>query len=88
MIGITTDQLLIDIRNWYFRLRMVQAHLETSAIAGLTPAQLDYSLEVVRDLVGACEDAEAFIQREIEDLPPSPEAGLGAGQDPSDSRRW
>lgn len=86
-IAITTDQLLIDIRNWYYRLRMVQAHLECSGVAGLTPAQLDYSLEVVTDLLEACEDAASFIQREAEDLEAPPEAGLGSSADPGDSGR-
>lgn len=82
-VVITTDQLLIDIRNWYHHLRMVQAHLDTSALAGMTPQQLDYCHDVIADLLGACEDATSFILTEARRLETAPEAGLGPGDSSS-----
>lgn len=77
-IAIATDQLLIDIKSWYHHLRMVQAHLDTSALAGMTPAQLDFCSAVVADLLGACEDAASYLLTETISVT-AKEAGVGSG---------
>jgi len=78
-IAISADQVLVDIRNWYYRLRMVQAHLETSAVSGMTPRQLDFCVDTVNDLLGACEDASSFIASEVLRVAPVEEEGVGEG---------
>lgn len=80
-IAIATDQLLIDIRSWYHHLRMVQAHLDTSALAGMTPAQLDFCSAVVADLLGACEDAASYLLSEAL-VVTAQEARVGEGSEP------
>lgn len=80
-IAIATDQLLIDIKSWYHHLRMVQAHLDTSALAGMTPAQLDFCSAVVADLLGACEDATSYLLAEAL-VVTAQEACVGSSEEP------
>lgn len=77
-IAVSADQILIDIRSWYYRLRMCQAHLEEYHDTLEWNSGLEFVHGVVVDLREACEDAEAFISREIEDLEAEAEAGLGS----------
>lgn len=77
-IAVSTDQILVDIRSWYYRLRMVQAHLDRSADSLILHSRERlYIQDVICDLLEACEDAEAFISREAEKLEAEAQAGLG-----------
>lgn len=75
-LTVSTTHLNIELRTWLYSLRMAEAHLQDSLT--LTFEQHQFIYHLVRDLLGACEDAKAWIDASEARLLATPsQAGLG-----------
>lgn len=75
MIEVSTDSLTIHLSVWLYRLRMCQAHLEQYQGTLEWDTGLGFVMDTVNDLLGACEDASAYVSAAVDEL--QSEADLG-----------